>query len=95
MLISLSNLPILPQNGQLSIFNLFWRPFFLRKFIREGKLGILSITFRDMGIKCFLINGDICHIYFRDMGYFQNMGYWDPHPPRASYWAVEGNVCRL
>ena len=23
-----------------------------------------------MGIQCFLIIGDICHISFRDMGYF-------------------------
>ena len=28
------------------------------------------INFRAMGIKCFLNLGDICHIYFRDMGYF-------------------------
>ena len=28
------------------------------------------INFRDMGIQCFLIFEDICHIYFRDMGYF-------------------------
>ena len=32
-------------------------------------LGILSITFRDMGIQGFLNFGDISHIYFRDMGY--------------------------
>ena len=46
-------------------------------------------------IKCFLINGDICYISFRDMGYFQNMGYWDPHPSSASYWAAEGNISRV
>ena len=28
------------------------------------------INFRDMGIQYFLNLGDICHIYFRDMGYF-------------------------
>ena len=30
------------------------------------------INFKDMGIQCFLNIGDICHIYFRDMGYFSN-----------------------
>ena len=35
-----------------------------------GILGILSITFRDMGTQCFLNFGDICHISFKDMGYF-------------------------
>ena len=28
------------------------------------------INFRDMGIQCFLNFGDICHISFRDIGYF-------------------------
>ena len=28
------------------------------------------INFRDMGIESFLNSGDICHIYFRNMGYF-------------------------
>ena len=28
------------------------------------------INFRAMGIQCFLNFEDICHIYFRDMGYF-------------------------
>ena len=37
--------------------------------MRLRYLGILSITFRDMGIQGFL-KGDICHINFRDMGYF-------------------------
>ena len=27
------------------------------------------IYLRDIGIQCFLNFGDICHIYFRDMGY--------------------------
>ena len=31
--------------------------------------GILGINFRVMGIQCFLNLWDICHIYFRDMGY--------------------------
>ena len=26
------------------------------------------INFRDIGKQCFLNFGDICHIYFRDMG---------------------------
>ena len=28
------------------------------------------INLRGLGIQCFLKFGDICHIYFRDMGYF-------------------------
>ena len=28
------------------------------------------INFRDIGIQCSLIFGDIYHTYFRDMGYF-------------------------
>ena len=28
------------------------------------------INFRNMGIRCFLNFGDICHNYFRDMRYF-------------------------
>ena len=27
------------------------------------------INFMVMGMQCFLNFGDICHIYFRDMGY--------------------------
>ena len=36
--------------------------------------------FKDMGIQCFLNFGNIRHIYFRDMGYFQN-NKWDTEPP--------------
>ena len=38
-----------------------------------------------MGIQCFLNFGDICHIYFRDMGYFsesfKGYGILGPPPP--------------
>ena len=49
----------------------------------SGILEILSITFRDMGIQGFLNFGDICHIYFRDMGYFPKYlkGYGILPPP--------------
>ena len=49
----------------------------------SGILGILSNIFRDMGIQGFLNFGDICHIYFRDMGYFPKYlkGYGILGPP--------------
>ena len=54
----------------------------------SGIFGMLSITFRDMGIQGFLNFLDFCHIYFRDMGYFPKYlkGIWDtgtplPHVP--------------
>ena len=31
---------------------------------------ILGSILGILGIQCFLNLGDICHIYFRDMGYF-------------------------
>ena len=41
----------------------------------------------DMGIQCFLNCGDICHISFRDMGYFskylKGYGILGPPPSRA------------
>ena len=45
------------------------------------------IKFWDMGIQRFLIFGDNCRIFFKDMGYFLKklMGYWDPPPSRASF----------
>ena len=45
------------------------------------------INFRNMRIQCFLNFGDICHICFRDMGYFSktSKGYGILGPPsRAS-----------
>ena len=48
-------------------------------------LGILSISFRDMEIQWFLKFGDICHISFRDKGYFskylKGYGILGPPPP--------------
>ena len=41
------------------------------------------INFWNMGIQCFLNFGDICHIYFRDMGFFFKIikGIWDTGTP--------------
>ena len=41
------------------------------------------IKFWDMGIQSFLIFGDNCRIYFKDMGYFLKklMGYGILGPP--------------
>ena len=38
---------------------------------------------KDKGMQCSLNFGDVCHIYFRDMGYFskQLKGYWILGPP--------------
>ena len=43
-------------------------PYCIEEITKDyGILMILSITFTDMGIQCFLIFGDICHISIRDM----------------------------
>ena len=39
-------------------------------FVNIKRIRDTWINFRDMGIQCFLNFGDICHIYFRYMGYF-------------------------
>ena len=42
----------------------------------------------NIGLQCFLKFGDICHIYFRDMGYFSKLltgyGILGPPPPFQS-----------
>ena len=55
--------------------------------LNSGILGILSMASWDMGIQGFLNFWDICHVYFRDMGYFPKdlKGYVIlPHPPPPS-----------
>ena len=53
-------------------------------------LGNLKDTFhffsRDIGMRIFLIFGDICLIVLKDMGYFfeQNNGIWDTGTPTSS-----------
>ena len=47
------------------------------------------IKFWDMGIQSFLIFGDNCRIFFKDMGYFLTKlmayGILGPPPSRASF----------
>ena len=49
-----------------------------------------------MGIQCFLNFGDICHIYFRDMGYFsknlKKLGILGPLPLQGLIFAPELRV---
>ena len=55
---------ILPME-QLVLSNRWVKNLLIFKGIRDT-----WTNFRDMGIQCFLKFGDICHIYFRDIGYF-------------------------
>ena len=45
----------------------YWIIMYILKGIRDT-----WINYRDMGTQCFLNFGDLCHIYFIDMGYFSN-----------------------